>query len=154
MRKGYVLFEINGLFNITENFNLSEFRCKKNFCDCPYCGGAIRVCDFGKIFQMAFLLEDLRNKLSFHTGKEAIILITSATRCLFRNKEVSTVKPPENSWHWRGFAVDIIAKNSERGKLIPMGEIGYFAKRVFGEENVVIEVACVHIRFPDEGIKK
>lgn len=145
---GYVFFE-NGLsLRITEHFSLSEFRCKKNFADCPYCQGTIRTKNLSKIFQAAWNLEDLRNRLYFQERVEVEVLITSASRCRERNAELSTVVPPENSWHWKGLAVDVVARKKESGKMVKTNTVGFFAQKIFGEEFVVIEEKCVHIRFP------
>ncbi len=91
--------------DLTEHFSKSEFACKGENC----CGHTCPV-----HFNLPSALEVLRNKVSFHFGKDTPLTISSGFRCVTHNEEVQkkynkNYKPfSSKSRHMRADAVDVM----------------------------------------------
>ena len=130
---------------LSAHFNLREFRCQKDYKDCPYCGGSIRITSI-LIYQVeVYKLEILRWKLSEHYGEEVEIIIGRGDSCNMRNAEVSSCIPPELSWHFRGCATDCFARIKSTKKVVSMVILCETAREIWGSDNALLEFAHLHI---------
>lgn len=130
---------------LSPHFNLAEFRCKKDYQDCPYCGGAIRARNFIIYGIATYPLEILRWGLSDYYLKEVEIIISSADRCEKRNAEVSHLDDPTTSWHWRGCAIDIFARIKETREPVEMLRLHTWVTQLWPDEDVEYFKDHIHI---------
>ena len=132
-------------FRITPHFRLEEFSCRHKYKPCPFCGGSVRLRDLPVIWDTAYKLETLRENLSLQMGAEVEIILSDATRCLGRTAFISTCDPPWNSPHFRGFAIDIIARFVKSKISIEPNSIAALCRVVFSGRLILLEEDHVHI---------
>ena len=130
---------------LSAHFNLKEFRCQKDYKDCPYCGGSIRVKNIIIYEIEIYRLETIRWLLMMYYGEEIEIIISRGDSCNMRNAEVSSCIPPELSWHFRGCAIDCFARWKASKETVPSWVLYRQARQVYEPENLQQKSDHLHI---------
>jgi len=130
---------------LSPHFNLREFRCQKDYKDCPYCGGSIRGRNIAVYQAEVYRLEILRWAMGDYYQNEVEVIIGSGDRCSERNAEVSHCKPPSFSKHWDGCAIDIFARIKETKEPAEMLRLYAYATRLWPEPDMEYYDEHIHI---------